>query len=81
MPFREAHEMVGRIVIFAIESGRELNELPLDQFKTYSTLIEDDVFNALSLENTLASKSQTGGTAAERVIAALAAARKDLAAN
>jgi argininosuccinate lyase len=81
MPFREAHEMVGRIVVFAIESGRELNELPLDQFKTYSTLIEDDVFNALSLENTLASKSQTGGTAAERVIAALAAARKDLAAN
>ena len=77
-PFREAHEMVGRIVIRAIENGCELNNLSLDEFKSFSQLIDTDVFDALSLEATLVTKSQIGGTAPDRVGEALVTARKSL---
>jgi argininosuccinate lyase len=78
VPFREAHEMVGRMVMRAIGRGCELNDLSLDDFKSFSPLIEDDVLPALSLEATLATKAQRGGTAADRVAEALAEARKNL---
>ena len=81
VPFREAHETVGRIVMHAIEQKSELNDLSLDNLKSFSPLIEQDVFESLSLELTLATKSQTGGTAPERVAEALAAARTSLAAG
>ena len=53
MPFREAHETVGRIVMQAIERKVELNDLSLDDLKSFSSLIEQDVFESLSLERTL----------------------------
>lgn len=79
MPFREAHETVGRIVMRAIERGLELQELSLDELRSLSALIDTDVFEALSLERTLGTKAQTGGTAPPRVRDALAAARNCLA--
>ncbi|HLA12498.1 MAG TPA: argininosuccinate lyase [Pyrinomonadaceae bacterium] len=75
MPFREAHQTVGRIVMKAIESKVELHELPIDVLHGFSRLIDADVLTALSLESTLASKSQLGGTAPEAVAKALAEAR------
>jgi len=81
MPFRQAHETVGRIVMLAIERGCELNDLPLDEFKSFSQLFDDDVFKTLSLDETLSTKSQSGGTARGRVAEALVAARKRLAAD
>jgi len=81
LPFREAHEMVGRMVRHAIERGSELSDLSLNDFKSFSELIEDDVFDALSLEHTLGTKSQFGGTAPDRMTEALADARKRLAAD
>jgi len=81
VPFREAHETVGRIVIHAIEQNSELDDLSLDDLKSFTPLIERDVFECLSLERTLATKSQIGGTAQKRVAAALAAARTSLSAG
>jgi len=78
LPFREAHETVGRIVVHAIQRGVELQELPLDDLRSMSALIDADVFEALSLERTLETKSQVGGTAPQRVLKALADARKIL---
>jgi len=78
VPFREAHQMVGKIVMRAIEQHVELGELSLDELKSFSPLFEDDVTDALSLEKTLATKSQIGGTAPERVAAELPMARKRL---
>ncbi|MDQ2976895.1 MAG: argininosuccinate lyase [Acidobacteriota bacterium] len=78
VPFREAHETVGRIVVKAMDRNVELNGLRLDELRSFSSRIEEDVFDCLTLENTLATKSQTGGTAPERVAEALAAARKSL---
>ena len=78
VPFREAHEAVGRIVLHAIARGAELHELPLEEFAALSPLIEADVFSALTLEQTLATKSQTGGTSPARVAEAIVAARESL---
>ncbi|MEO7971743.1 MAG: argininosuccinate lyase [bacterium] len=76
VPFREAHETVGRAVLKSIEKGVELNELALDDLRVLSNNIESDVFECLTLEQTLATKSQIGGTAPERVAEALVSARR-----
>ncbi|HEY6186963.1 MAG TPA: argininosuccinate lyase [Pyrinomonadaceae bacterium] len=81
MPFREAHDAVGRIVLIAIERGVELEHLPLEEMRAISSLIEGDVYKALSLEQTLATKSQSGGTSPERVDEALIEARESLKQN
>lgn len=77
-PFREAHEAAGRIVLYALSKGLELHELELEELQEFSPLVSEDVYEALSLEQTLATKSQAGGTSPERVREALAAARASL---
>ena len=78
IPFREAHDIVGRIVRRAIELGVEVNELPSDTLRSFSPLIEPDVFEALTLEQTLDAKSQQGGTSPARVFDELKRARLSL---
>jgi argininosuccinate lyase len=78
IPFREAHEIVGRVVVRAMGSGLELSGLSLEELRSFSGQIEKDVFAALTLEATIATKSTAGGTAPERVDEALASARKRL---
>lgn len=73
--FRAAHETTGKIVLRAIELGVELNELELDELQKFSDKIDKDVFPVLSLNATLATKNQTGGTAPARVAEAIAEAR------
>jgi argininosuccinate lyase len=67
LPFREAHETVGRMLIHAMARSTELDQLTLDEMKSFAPAIEDDVFRSLSLESALATKAQTGGTAPESV--------------
>lgn len=79
MPFREAHEAVGRLVRSAEERGVGLEDLPLETMREVSALIDPDVYTALTLEACLAAKDVPGGTAPRRVREALAAARERLA--
>ena len=78
VPFRTAHETVGRAVLFAIDSGKELNELSVESLQEFSPEIAADVANALSLDAALAAKGTVGGTSPARVAEALAAAKKYL---
>ena len=78
LPFREAHEAVGRMVLHGLSKGLELHELELDELKEFSPLVAEDVYEALSLEQTLATKAQAGGTSPARAREALAAARASL---
>jgi argininosuccinate lyase len=78
MPFREAHETVGRIVVKAIEQGKELHNMRVEELRTFSSLIDADVEYALSFEQTLRTKSQRGGTSPDRVKEALDQARESL---
>jgi len=78
LPFREAHEAVAQAVHHAETRGKDLSELPLDELKRYSPLIESDVFDALTLEGSLAARRHVGGTAPAQVRAALAKARQSI---
>jgi argininosuccinate lyase len=77
-PFREAHETVALAVRHAETRGKDLAELDLGELQTFSKLIEDDVFDALTLEGSMAARSHIGGTAPTRVKQAIARARKAL---
>ncbi len=79
MPFRDAHDVVGRVVIRAIELEKQIEEIEIDELRKFSTLIEADVYDALSIEQTINAKSQTGGTARASVKESLARARRALA--
>ena len=79
IPFREAHEVVGKIVMYALEQGKELGELKLDELTKFSKEISSDVFDVLTVEQTLNAKSATGGTAPVTVEKALIVARESLA--
>ncbi len=78
LPFREAHDAVGRIVLRAIELGVELDDMSLDELEEISPLIEADVYDSLALGQTLATKNQIGGTSPQRVADELALARRSL---
>ncbi len=75
LPFRQAHEIVGRVVRHALEAGRPLDALPLDTLRRFSPLIEGDVSGALTVDASLRARAVTGGTAPEAVQRALAQAR------
>jgi argininosuccinate lyase len=78
LPFRQAHDMVGRMVLAAIDSGVELQNMQLERMKSFCNLIEEDIYEALSLEKTISSKEVHGGTSITQVARALLAARKNL---
>jgi argininosuccinate lyase len=75
MPFREAHEVVGRVVLHCSRKGATLEGLPLDELRPFSMLIGADVKDALGVEASLRARAVTGGTAPAAVRRALAAAR------
>ncbi len=74
VPFRLAHTAVGQAVRFAIAKGCELESLSLEELKDFSPAFGEDIYVALKLESVLASHDVPGGTAPERVNAALAKA-------
>ncbi len=76
LPFREAHEAVAQAVKFADGRGCDLSDLKIEELQQFSTLIDKDVFAALTLEGSLKARSHIGGTAPARVKAAIAKARK-----
>jgi argininosuccinate lyase len=77
--FRDAHEIVGRAVRCALDLGKDLSELPLEDLRSFSTVIEDDVFDVLTLEGSVAARDHLGGTAPEQVRAQVKAARMRIA--
>ena len=80
-PFRDAHEVVGRAVGLCVASDRELAELSLDELKTFSSIIESDVFDILTVEGSVAARDHVGGTAPVQVRKAVQRARKRLQAE
>jgi argininosuccinate lyase len=78
MPFRNAHHCVGQAVGYALAHQKELHDLSLDELKSFSTLIQGDVFEILSTEAMIDRRRSAGGTATENVRAAIAASRATL---
>ena len=79
--FRDAHEVVGKAVQFAIGAQRDLAALSLAELQQFSTAIDTDVFAALTLDGSIAARNHLGGTAVPQVRAAIARARAGLTAG
>jgi argininosuccinate lyase len=78
--FRSAHEIVAKLVSYAIEKDKPLSGLTLSDYKKFCSLFEDDVFS-ITIESSLAARDVIGGTAPKQVAKALAAAKKSLGAR
>jgi argininosuccinate lyase len=79
VPFRDAHEIVGKAVAHAAGQGVDLAELSLDTLREFSTEIAEDVFEVLTLEGSVAARNHIGGTAPDQVRAAAKRAAARLA--
>lgn len=80
IPFREAHSIVGRTVLYAIEQKKPLEDLSVAEFKQFSDVVGDDVYPILQLESILQKRDIKGGTApaqSAKEIAALKELFKD----
>ncbi|MBM4294785.1 MAG: argininosuccinate lyase, partial [Deltaproteobacteria bacterium] len=77
-PFRTAHEQVGATVRFAESQGKELWELNLDEIRKFAPAAGPDIFDWLTIVQSVARRKSPGGTAPERVAEALARVEKEL---
>jgi len=70
IPFRDSHEIVGKSVAYGVKQNKDLSDMSLVELQQFSDQIEEDVFNVLSLEGSVAARDHIGGTAPQQVRAA-----------
>lgn len=78
LPFREAHHVTGRAVKRAEELGVRLDELPYPEFQAIDARVNESLYDVLSVDASVASRTSFGGTAPANVRAAIRAARESL---
>lgn len=79
MPFRQAHEVIGKTVLYCIRNGKYLLDLTLDEFRQFSELFDERIYEVLKPESVVNARDVYGGTAKPQVIAAIARAEQELA--
>lgn len=67
IPFRNAHEIVGKLVLDCIQKDKALDELTLGEFKAASQVIEEDIYEAINIEKCVAARNVPGGPAPDTV--------------
>ncbi|APG28802.1 argininosuccinate lyase [Syntrophotalea acetylenivorans] len=77
IPFRDAHEIVGKTVRYCIENDKDIPELTLEEFRSFSEHIEEDIYDYVTLDASVNSRRATGGTAREAVQREIARARQE----
>lgn len=75
MPFRDAHEVVGKTVAYCIANGKDLPDLTIEEWKGFSAMIDGDISASITLEASVNARAATGGTALERVKAEIERAK------
>lgn len=78
IPFRDSHEIVGKSVAYGLAENKDLSEMTLTELQQFSDVIDNDVFDVLTLEGSVAARNHIGGTAPEQVRAAIQTARQSL---
>jgi argininosuccinate lyase len=68
LPFREAHEVIGKIVLYSIQNNKYLLDLKLEEYQQFSPLFQEDIYVILSPENVVAARNSYGGTAPNQII-------------
>lgn len=79
MPFREAHEVVGKLVLDCTKKGIYLQEVPLTDYQAITPLIEADIYTTLASKTAIERRHSLGGTGFDQIAAAIAMAQKALA--
>jgi argininosuccinate lyase len=79
IPFRDAHEVVGKAVAFGVAESRDLSEMSLAELQQFSSQIDEDVFQILTLEGSVSARDHIGGTAPSQVRQAIQRARQRIA--
>lgn len=75
VPFREAHEIVGKLVLYCIQNNKFLLDLSMEEFKQASPLFEEDIYSILEPRNVVARRNSAGGTGFEQVRLAIEKAK------
>jgi len=78
MAFRQAHSVAGRAVAFALDKGKELDDLSLEEFKDLSNLIDKDVYEFITIEKMISRRISYGGTGFDNVKQAVKRAMEEL---
>ena len=78
IPFRDAHEIVGKAVAYGVEQQKDLSEMSLEELQTFSSDITEDVFEVLTLEGSVQARDHLGGTAPSQVVFAVEQAQEQL---
>lgn len=78
LPFRTAYKLVGTIVGDCEKSGKNLESLALDEYKKYSDVFDDTLFDAISLENCVKRRTSYGGTSPDSVAEQIKYIRKNI---
>ena len=79
IPFRDAHAIVGKLVAECLNRGISLDEVTLDEYKAHNALIEEDVYEAISVYTCMAMRNTIGGPSVAQTTATIAAERAFLA--
>jgi len=75
LPFRQAHDIVGKLVRYAISKNKGFQEMSLDEYRGFSPLFTDDVYG-ITVKTSVEARNAAGGTAPKQVATALSRARK-----
>ena len=78
IPFRDSHEVVGKAVGYGVETSKDLSEMTLEELQGFSKEIQQDVFDVLTLEGSVAARNHIGGTAPAQVRIAVENAKQEL---
>jgi argininosuccinate lyase len=81
LPFRQAHEVIGKIVLYAIQQKKFLLDLTLADYESFSPLFTEDIYTVLQPENVVDARNSFGGTAKQQVLAQLQLAKEKLSSN
>lgn len=79
IPFRSAHEIIGKMVLYCIDKNKAIDEMTMEEFKSFSDKIQEDVYTEISLEKCVSGRSLPGGPAAATVLRAVQEGREYLA--
>ncbi len=78
IPFREAHEIVSKVVSFAISKNQTLDVISIDKFKNFCSSIDSDVYKILKIEGSVNARNHIGGTSFKSVLKQIDKARKKI---
>ncbi|MEG2670345.1 MAG: argininosuccinate lyase, partial [Oscillospiraceae bacterium] len=76
LPFRDAHGVVGKMVAYCIENDTVIDALSIDEFKGFSELFEDNIYDEISLETCVNQRKLIGGPAIETMKAVIESYKK-----